>query len=193
MLAAITAQFGARILSEIAELVAAAFIVETIADWVSETTEAAEKFERMAAKLGIGVEQVQSEGVSAPRRAQAPPNNDRTMMAQAQRSHADIYQTSLRMKADALAIEHQAACRLADEYDAAQERGEVAANGQRSPAILTENSSPRATATAHGTIESSRVPSASRYFSALARRAIRFPGRQHSQEWPDRSDYASRR
>ena len=50
------------------------------------------------------------------------------------------------LKADALAIEHQAACRLADEYDAAQERGEVAANGQRSPAILTENSSPRATA-----------------------------------------------
>ena len=47
-------------LSEIAELVAAAFVVETIADWISETTEAAEKFERMAAKLGIGVEQVQS-------------------------------------------------------------------------------------------------------------------------------------
>jgi hypothetical protein len=44
---------------EMIELMAATFAVEQIADWVSETTEAAEKFEQMAAALGVTVEQAQ--------------------------------------------------------------------------------------------------------------------------------------
>jgi hypothetical protein len=47
------------------ELVAAAFAVEKIADWIRETTEAAEKIERMAAKLGVSAEQVQAIGAIA--------------------------------------------------------------------------------------------------------------------------------
>lgn len=42
--------------------------------------------------------------------------------------------------ADAAEIEAQAKRRLADEYDAAQERGEVAANGQRGKAVPDGNS-----------------------------------------------------
>jgi hypothetical protein len=45
-----------------------------------------------------------------------------------------------RTQADALEIEAQAKRRLADEYDAAQERGEVAANGQRGKAVPDGNS-----------------------------------------------------
>lgn len=52
-------------LGEMVELLAAAFAVEKIADWISETTEAAEKIERMAAKLGISVGQVQEMGAVA--------------------------------------------------------------------------------------------------------------------------------
>ena len=45
------------------------------------------------------------------------------------------------LEADALAIEHQAACRLADEYDAAQERGEIKINGgARNFTVPNENS-----------------------------------------------------
>jgi hypothetical protein len=43
------------------------------------------------------------------------------------------------LKADALAIEHQAACRLADEYDAAQERGELSVQGQHKSHVPSEN------------------------------------------------------
>ena len=46
-------------LGEMVELVAAAFVVEKIADWVNETTEAAEKLEQMAAKIGVTVAQAQ--------------------------------------------------------------------------------------------------------------------------------------
>jgi hypothetical protein len=47
---------------------------------------------------------------------------------------------SYRLKADALAIEHQAAIRLADEYDAAQARGEIQKHGgQGKRDIPTEN------------------------------------------------------
>src|SRR5262249_20971904 len=42
-----------------------------------------------------------------------------------------------RAQADALVIEAQAKRRLADEYDAAQERGEVARSGQHGKAIVT--------------------------------------------------------
>lgn len=46
-----------------------------------------------------------------------------------------------RTQADALEIEAGANRRLADEYDAAQDRGEVATNGQRRKAVPDENSS----------------------------------------------------
>lgn len=45
-----------------------------------------------------------------------------------------------RLQAEALVIEARAKCRLADEYDAAQERGEVARNGDNLPRIPKENS-----------------------------------------------------
>jgi hypothetical protein len=52
-------------LSGMIEVLAATFAVEKIADWISETTEAAEKIERMAAKLGVSAEQVQAIGAIA--------------------------------------------------------------------------------------------------------------------------------
>jgi hypothetical protein len=45
-----------------------------------------------------------------------------------------------RAQADALVIEAQAKRRLADEYDAAQERGEVRRDGERSKALSKGNS-----------------------------------------------------
>jgi hypothetical protein len=45
------------------------------------------------------------------------------------------------MMADALDIEARAQCRLADEYDAAQARGEVRKDGQRGKAVPDKNSS----------------------------------------------------
>jgi len=57
------------------------------------------------------------------------------------RAHGGMVSLSYRLKADALAIEHQAACRLADEYDAAQERGEIKSNGgARNFTVPNENS-----------------------------------------------------
>jgi hypothetical protein len=44
-------------------------------------------------------------------------------------AHAEILAACHRAQADALIIEARAQCRLADEYDAAQERGEVAKQG----------------------------------------------------------------
>lgn len=53
-------------------------------------------------------------------------------LAKAKTAHDEIIVTVYRAQADALAIESAAKARLADEYDAAQERGEVRANGERS-------------------------------------------------------------
>jgi hypothetical protein len=44
-------------------------------------------------------------------------------------AHSHVVGAAHRMKADALAIEHRAQQRIADEYDAAQERGEVRGQG----------------------------------------------------------------
>ena len=46
-------------------------------------------------------------------------------------AHDDLLVKVYRAQADALIIESQAKVRLADEYDVAQERGEVASNGRR--------------------------------------------------------------
>lgn len=51
-------------------------------------------------------------------------------LAKAKRAHDDVLAHMDRARADALQIETQAKARLADEYDAAQERGEVAVQGQ---------------------------------------------------------------
>ena len=67
-------------------------------------------------------------------------------IAKAKGAHDELVAATHRLKADALEIEAQAARRLADEYDGAQQRGEVAANGQYQRAVPDENSSPLATA-----------------------------------------------
>lgn len=52
-------------------------------------------------------------------------------MARATKAHDEIIATVYRLQGDALAIQSRAKIRLADEYDAAQDRGEVARVGQR--------------------------------------------------------------
>lgn len=47
-------------------------------------------------------------------------------MARAKQAHDDVISAVYRAQADALLIEARAKVRLADEYDTAQERGEVA-------------------------------------------------------------------
>ncbi|MDA1308602.1 MAG: hypothetical protein O2985_03245 [Proteobacteria bacterium] len=58
----------------------------------------------------------------------------------AKNAHDDLIAAAHRAQANALEIEALAKHRLADEYDAAQERGEVAGNGQRGKAVPDENS-----------------------------------------------------
>lgn len=53
-------------------------------------------------------------------------------VARAKQAHDEIIGAVYRAQADALAIESAAKSRLADEYDAAQERGEIRSNGERS-------------------------------------------------------------
>jgi hypothetical protein len=50
-------------------------------------------------------------------------------LAKAKQAHDDLIAAAYRAQADALEIESQAKRRLADEYDAAQERGEVTGHG----------------------------------------------------------------
>lgn len=51
-------------------------------------------------------------------------------MSKAKRAHDDVIAAVYRLQADALLIESRAKVRLADEYDAAQDRGEVAGHGR---------------------------------------------------------------
>jgi hypothetical protein len=61
-------------------------------------------------------------------------------LAKARDAHAEIVAACHKAQADALEIEAQAQCRLADEYDAAQEHGEVqTAGGDRTSIITNEN------------------------------------------------------
>ena len=53
-------------------------------------------------------------------------------LAKAKDAHDSLIAAAHRAQADALEIEAQAKRRLADEYDAAQERGEIRQNGERS-------------------------------------------------------------
>jgi hypothetical protein len=51
-------------------------------------------------------------------------------LAKAKKAHDDLIAAAFRAQADALEIEALASRRLADEYDAAQERGEIARHGE---------------------------------------------------------------
>jgi len=51
-------------------------------------------------------------------------------LAKAKQAHDDVIAAALRAQGDAMKIQSEAAHRLADEYDAAQERGEVATKGK---------------------------------------------------------------
>ena len=66
-------------------------------------------------------------------------------LAKAKQAHDDLIVAAHRAQAHALQIEARAKLRLADEYDAAQERGEVASTGQHARAVPDGNSSPRVT------------------------------------------------
>lgn len=59
-------------------------------------------------------------------------------MARAKKAHDDVMGAVYRAQADALLIEARAKHRLADEYDGAQDRGEVATAGQR-PNVAGDN------------------------------------------------------
>lgn len=60
-------------------------------------------------------------------------------IARAKKAHDEIVATVHRAQADALLIEARAKMRLADEYDAAQERGEVGISGTRTDLVVDAN------------------------------------------------------
>lgn len=65
-------------------------------------------------------------------------------IAKAKAAHDEVVSACYRAQADALEIESLAKRRLADEYDAAQERGEVGKAGQRTDLVPNENKVPTA-------------------------------------------------
>lgn len=65
-------------------------------------------------------------------------------MARAKKAHESVMSAVYRAQADALLIEARAKMRLADEYDAAQERGEVAKLGDNLPSVDKHNAKPTA-------------------------------------------------
>lgn len=67
-----------------------------------------------------------------------------TRLAKAKGAHDELIAAGHRVQADALEIEARAKRRLADEYDAAQERGEVAKIGDNLPSVPKQNSKPTA-------------------------------------------------
>lgn len=62
-------------------------------------------------------------------------------LAKAKKAHDELICAAYRAQGDALNIEAQAKRRLADEYDAAQARGEVARLGDNLPRVTTRNTS----------------------------------------------------
>lgn len=67
-------------------------------------------------------------------------------MARTKKAHDDVIAAVYRAQADALLIESRAKLRLADEYDAAQERGEVATDGKPKTVVGSNGYTPPATA-----------------------------------------------
>jgi hypothetical protein len=68
-------------------------------------------------------------------------------LAKAKEAHDEVIAACHRAQADALVIVSQAQCRLADEYDAAQKRGEVIGTSGGNPDLLTNRSQPERLAT----------------------------------------------
>ncbi|MCK1481850.1 hypothetical protein IVB25_03735 [Bradyrhizobium sp. 193] len=62
-------------------------------------------------------------------------------LAKAKKAHDELICAAYRVQGDALNIEARAKRRLADEYDAAQARGEVARLGDNLPRVTTRNAS----------------------------------------------------
>lgn len=62
-------------------------------------------------------------------------------LAKPKKAHDELICAAYRAQGDALNIEAQAKRRLADEYDAAQARGEVARLGDNLPRVTTRNAS----------------------------------------------------
>src|SRR5262245_12197403 len=67
--------------------------------------------------------------------------------AKKKNAHDDIIAACRKAQADALVIETQAQCRLADEYDAAQSRGEVQKAGGDRKTIIPNKNNDQATVT----------------------------------------------
>lgn len=65
-------------------------------------------------------------------------------LLRAKQAHDEVVGAAYRAQADASAIEALAKRRIADEYDAAQERGEVAKIGDNLPSVTKQNSKPTA-------------------------------------------------
>jgi hypothetical protein len=63
-------------------------------------------------------------------------------IARAKQAHDEVIAAVYRAQADALLIEARAKIRLADEYDAAQERGEVSRGGGRPDCVVDRNAVP---------------------------------------------------
>lgn len=67
-------------------------------------------------------------------------------MARTKKAHDEVIAAVYKAQADALLIESRAKARLADEYDAAQERGEVATDGKPKTVVGPNGYEPPATA-----------------------------------------------
>jgi len=65
-------------------------------------------------------------------------------IAEAKQASDKVVAAALRAQSDALAIESEAKARLADEYDAAQQRGEIGKRGQRTDKVPVEKQVPTA-------------------------------------------------
>jgi hypothetical protein len=65
-------------------------------------------------------------------------------LQKAKRAHDELIAATYRVQADSLEIESMAKRRLADEYDAAQGRGEIGRKGQRTDLVPAENKVPTA-------------------------------------------------
>jgi hypothetical protein len=65
-------------------------------------------------------------------------------LQKAKRAHDELIAATYRVQADSLEIESMAKRRLADEYDAAQGRGEIGKKGQRTDLVPAENKVPTA-------------------------------------------------
>ena len=98
-------------------------------------------------------------------------------LAKAKQAHDTVLSQVYRAQADALMIEARAKMRLAEEYDAAQERGEVGKSGTRTDLVPVENEVRPATAADIGLTrkeihEARQVRDAEKAEPGIAQRAI---------------------